>query len=60
LHDDLGSTLNSILIYTNLALVEENKEPSLKKIKRSTHAAITDLRDIIWVMDDKKKRLKTL
>jgi two-component system NtrC family sensor kinase len=47
LHDDLGSTLNSIKVYTNLALIKK-EEQHLQKIKESAQEAITGVRDIMW------------
>lgn len=60
LHDDLGSTLNSISVYVNLALMEKGKEARLQKVKESTQESITALRDTIWVMDDKKNTVADL
>lgn len=60
LHDDLGSTLNSISVYVNLALMEKGKEARLQKVKESTQEAITGLRDTIWVMDDKRNTIADL
>lgn len=60
LHDDLGGTLNSVKIFTNLALMESEKETHLQRIKQSTQEAISGLRDIMWVMDDKKDTLADL
>jgi signal transduction histidine kinase len=59
LHDDLGSTLNSIKVYTNLALIKK-EEQHLQHIKESTQEAIGGVRDIIWVMDDHKDNVADL
>ncbi|HMF72335.1 MAG TPA: tetratricopeptide repeat protein, partial [Flavitalea sp.] len=60
LHDDLGGTLNSVKIFANLALMEGEKEKHLQRIKQSTQEAISGLKDIIWIMDDKKDTLEDL
>jgi signal transduction histidine kinase len=54
LHDDLGSTLNSVKVYANLALMEKQNTTHLQKIKESTQEAISGVRDMIWILDDKK------
>lgn len=60
LHDDLGSTLNSVKVYANMALLEKENNSYLEKVKESTQEAITGVRDIIWVLDDKKDLLDHL
>lgn len=54
LHDDLGSTLNSIKVHSNLALLEREKPEHLEHVKQGAQDAISGVRDIIWVLDDKK------
>ncbi len=60
LHDDLGSTMNSIKVYANLALLEKKEEKYLFKIRESTQEAITGIRDMIWVLDDSKGSMEDL
>jgi signal transduction histidine kinase len=60
LHDDLGGTLNSVKIFANLALMEDGKEKHLQRIKQSTQEAISALKDIIWIMNDKKDTVEDL
>ena len=60
LHDELGSTLNSVKVFANLALMEENKITHLEKIKEATQSAISGVKDIIWVLDDKRDTLDHL
>jgi ligand-binding sensor domain-containing protein/two-component sensor histidine kinase len=60
LHDDLGSTLNSVKVYANMAIVEQENKKYLEKVKESTQEAITGVRDIIWVLDDKKDNIDHL
>ena len=52
LHDDLGSILNSVNIYTELALIK-GEATYLEKIKEGTQEAINGVRNIIWQLDDK-------
>lgn len=60
LHDDLGSTLNSVKVYANMAMLEKENNKYLEKIKESTQEAIIGVRDIIWILDDKKDSLDHL
>lgn len=60
LHDDLGSTLNSINIYTSLAIMEDGANQYLTNIKQGTQEAISSVRDIIWILDDKKDTAEQL
>jgi two-component sensor histidine kinase len=52
LHDDLGSTLNSVKVFTNLAISGIKQEESLQQAKENLQEATTGLRDMIWVLDD--------
>jgi ligand-binding sensor domain-containing protein/two-component sensor histidine kinase len=60
LHDELGSTLNSVKVFTNLALMEKENKSHLEKIKEATQSAISGVKDIIWVLDDKRDTLDHL
>ncbi len=60
LHDDLGGTLNSVKVYASLAIMEKGEETHLFKVKESTQEAIDGLRDIIWVLDDRKDYIEDL
>jgi signal transduction histidine kinase len=60
LHDDLGSTMNSVKVYANLAIMEKQADKYLPMIKEGSQEAITGIRDIIWVLDDKKNSLEQL
>jgi signal transduction histidine kinase len=51
LHDDLGSILHSVSIYTDLALIK-GEAVYIQKIKDSAQEAINGIRDIIWQLDD--------
>lgn len=59
LHDDLGGTLNSIKVYTNIALIQK-EEQYLQNIKEGTQEAISCVRDIIWVLNDQKDNMADL
>jgi two-component sensor histidine kinase len=52
LHDDLGSTLNSVKVFTNLAIRGVKQEESLQQVKDNLTEATMSLRDMIWVLDD--------
>ena len=52
LHDDLGSTLNSVKVFTNLAINGVKQEESLQQVKENLQEATMGLRDMIWVLDD--------
>lgn len=52
LHDDLGSTLNSVKIFTNLAINGVEQANSLQQVRDNLDQATTGLRDMIWVLDD--------
>lgn len=52
LHDDLGSTLNSVKVFTNLAISGVQQEQSLQQVKSNLEEATMGLRDMIWVLDD--------
>ena len=60
LHDDLGSTLNSIKVHSNLALLEKENPEHLYHVKQGAQDAISGVRDIIWVLDDKKDKLNDM
>ena len=60
LHDDLGSTLNSVKVYSDLAMMEKENPNHLLKIKEGTKDAIAGVRDLIWVLDDKRDTIQDL
>jgi ligand-binding sensor domain-containing protein/two-component sensor histidine kinase len=60
LHDELGSTLNSVKVFTNLAMMEKDNSSHLEKIKEAAQSAIAGVKDIIWVLDDKRDTLDHL
>ncbi|MET0465215.1 MAG: triple tyrosine motif-containing protein [Chitinophagaceae bacterium] len=60
LHDDLGSTLNSVKMFAHLASSDKNSAHYIEKIKQGLTEAIRGLRDIIWIMDDEKNSISAL
>jgi two-component system, NarL family, sensor histidine kinase UhpB len=56
LHDDIGSTLTSITVLSNLGLLPPDKEESLmrtnlKKIKERSTAIMETMDDIVWAIN---------
>lgn len=60
LHDDLGSTLNSVKVLTHLAKREPGKEEHLNQIEIAITHAAAGLRDLIWVLDDSQDTVHEL
>lgn len=60
LHDDIGSTLNSVKVYASLALSQPGNDKHLLQVKNNTQEAISGLRDVIWVLDDKQDTVEQL
>lgn len=54
LHDDIGSTLNSLKIFTHLAQSDQNNGSHLLQIEKSITNATAGLRDMIWVLEDEQ------
>jgi signal transduction histidine kinase len=52
LHDDIGSSLNSVKVFLHLARTDTNGEQHLHHIEDSLTEAALGLRDMIWVLDD--------
>jgi ligand-binding sensor domain-containing protein/two-component sensor histidine kinase len=60
LHDDIGGTLNSVRIFTVLAIAEKDNMELLNNIQTHLDNAIIALRDVLWVLDDKKDTVAAL
>lgn len=66
LHDDLGSTLSGISMYSHLAssLLEsgdhEKARKSLEIIEKSAHDLTTNLSDLVWALKPKEKSFEKL
>jgi len=52
LHDDIGSILHTIKVFTQLARRGPDTESWLSQIEASLAQAVVALRDMIWVLDD--------
>lgn len=52
LHDDLGSNLNSIKIFTHLAMESEQKNNYLPEMENLVAGTLIGLRDMLWVLED--------
>ncbi|MFT3909484.1 MAG: triple tyrosine motif-containing protein [Ferruginibacter sp.] len=52
LHDDIGSTLNTVKVFTHLAKKDNGKSGYLDEIENALTEATIGLRDMIWVLDD--------
>jgi signal transduction histidine kinase len=52
LHDDIGSVLNTLKIFTHLAKREPENKSHLDQIEESITQATTGLRDMIWVLEE--------
>lgn len=52
LHDDIGSILNTIKIFTHLAQRDRSSGNHLSQIETAVAQAVVALRDMIWVLDD--------
>ncbi|WP_456462058.1 ATP-binding protein [Reichenbachiella sp.] len=54
LHDDIGSTLNSLKIFAHLAQSDTNNKSHIEQIEESISEATVGLRDMIWVLEDEQ------
>ena len=53
LHDDIGSTLTSAKMLTHLAMTESPGKNSLVMVQQNLEQATINLRDLVWVLNDK-------
>jgi len=60
LHDDIGSTLNSVNLFTKMAMMQQNQGEYLPRIKEGVQNAITSVRDIIWIMDKEPETIESI
>jgi len=61
LHDDIGSTLNSVKVFANLALMKpEQNTTYLSQLKEGVQGAIVGVRDMVWILDDKQDTIEHL
>jgi signal transduction histidine kinase len=52
LHDDIGSTLNTVKIFAHMARKDVKDANNLDQIEAALTEASTGLRDMIWILDD--------
>ncbi|OLY92664.1 hypothetical protein BUE76_12780 [Cnuella takakiae] len=60
LHDEIGSTISSINIYSELAKSETNNEPYLQLIQENTREVISKLDDLVWSINPRNDCLSQL
>jgi signal transduction histidine kinase len=60
LHDDIGATLSSVNIYTELAKDEIGENEYLERIKGNIDDAVTRLRDLVWSINPKNDTMLQL
>jgi ligand-binding sensor domain-containing protein len=60
LHDDLGSSLNSIKMFTHLAISEKQNASYLTEIETLITQTAAGLRDMLWVLEDSRDNLGEL
>ncbi len=60
LHDDIGSTLSSINMYSQVAQLQENVSPHINTIQENTKEALEKLDDIVWATNPKNDKLENL
>jgi ligand-binding sensor domain-containing protein len=60
LHDDIGSSLNTVKIFAHLAHREPENPGHFTRIEESLSQVSLGLRDIIWVLDDAQDNLYEL
>jgi len=60
LHDEIGSTISSINIYSELAKSEKQNEVYLKLIQENTRDVIGKLDDLVWSINPKNDSMNQL
>ncbi len=60
LHDDIGSSLNTVKIFAHLAKKEKENMHYLSEIESALTMANAGMRDMIWVLDDTNDTWKEL
>lgn len=60
LHDEIGSTISSINIYSELAKAERDNEPYLNLIQENTRDVINKLDDLVWSINPKNDSMEQL
>ncbi|ATL46417.1 hypothetical protein COR50_04075 [Chitinophaga caeni] len=60
LHDDIGSSLNAVKVFTHLAKITPENNHYLEQVDESLKQATSGLRDMIWVLDDSADTIQEL
>jgi hypothetical protein len=60
LHDDIGATLSSINIYTEMAQEEMGENEYLEQIKENVNDTISRLDDLVWSINPKNDTMEQL
>ncbi len=60
LHDDIGSTLSAINMYTQVAKLQTQSNDFINNIEENTQDALGKLDDIIWSTNPKNDKVKNL
>ncbi len=60
LHDDIGSTLSAINMYTQVAKLQPQENDFINSIEENTQDALGKLDDIIWSTNPKNDKVKNL
>ena len=60
LHDDIGSTLSAINMYTQVAKLQPQVNEYMSSIEQNTQDALGKLDDIIWSTNPKNDKIKNL
>lgn len=60
LHDDIGSTLTSAKMLAHIALSESSGKGTILMLQRNLEQASANLRDLVWVLDDRLDTISDL
>lgn len=60
LHDDIGSALNTVKVFTHLAKRDEDKMKHINQIEDSVTEAAIGLRDMLWILDDSQDTVQEM
>lgn len=60
LHDDIGSTLSSINMYSQIAQLQPNDHSHAASIQENTRGVLEKLDDIVWAINPKNDKLSNL
>lgn len=60
LHDDIGSSLNSVKVFAHLAKGNPLHNRYIQNVEDNLEQATAGLRDMIWILDDKRDSIRDL